>query len=87
MRVCSVVSGDPMDCSPPAPLSMRLLRQEYWSGLPFPPPGDPSDPGIKPTSPESPALQVDSLPLSHWGSMCPYTCFENLPMSGKLYLG
>ena len=30
---------------------MGFLRQEYWSGLPFPIPGDPSDPGIKPASP------------------------------------
>ena len=31
--------------------SMGFSRQEYWSGLPFPPPGDLPDPGIKPTSP------------------------------------
>ena len=37
-------------------LSMRLSMQEYWSGLPFPPPGDLPDPGIKPTSPEPLAL-------------------------------
>ena len=30
---------------------MGFSRQEYWSGLPFPPPGDPPDPGIKPVSP------------------------------------
>ena len=40
------------------PLSMGFVRQEYWSGLPFPSPGDPPDPGIKP---RSPALQADSL--------------------------
>ena len=45
-----------------APLSMGLPRQGYSSGLPFPSPRDLSDPGIKPTSP---ALQVDSLPLSY----------------------
>ena len=39
-----------------APLSMGLSRQEYWSGLPFPPPGDLPDPGIKPRSPKSPTL-------------------------------
>ena len=39
------------------PLSMRFSWQEYWSGLPCPPPGDPPDPGIKPMSPMSPALQ------------------------------
>ena len=38
-----------------APLSMGLPRQEQWSGLPFPPPGDLSDPGIKPVSLISPA--------------------------------
>ena len=41
-------------------------RQEYWSGLPCPPPGDLPDPGIEPTSP---ALQVDSLQLSHQESL------------------
>ena len=42
-----------------APLSMRFSRQEYWSGLPFPSPGHPPNPGMEPCSP---ALQVDSLP-------------------------
>ena len=51
-----------------APLSMGLSRQEYWSGLPCPPPGDLPDPEIEPTSPVAPALQADSLPLSHQGS-------------------
>ena len=44
-----------------APLSMGFSRQEYWSGVPCPPPGDLHDPGIKPVSPASPALQADSL--------------------------
>ena len=39
-----------------ASLSMELSRQEYWSGLPFPPPWDLPDPGIKTTSPTSPGL-------------------------------
>ena len=39
-----------------APLSMRFSRQEYWSGLPFPPPEDLPDPGIEPASLTSPAL-------------------------------
>ena len=39
-----------------APLSMGFSRQEYWSGLPFPFPGDLPNPGIKPMSPASPAL-------------------------------
>ena len=51
-----------------APLSMGFPRQEYWNGLPCPPPRDLPDPGIKYKSPEAPALQADSLPLSHQGS-------------------
>ena len=46
-----------------APLSMGILQQEYCSGLPFPPPGDLPHPRIQPTSPESPTLQADPLPL------------------------
>ena len=42
-----------------APLSMEFSRQEYWSGLPFPSPGDLPYPRIKP---RSPALQADALP-------------------------
>ena len=42
-----------------APLSMEFSRQGYWSGLPFPSPGDLPNPGIKP---RSPALQADALP-------------------------
>ena len=38
------------------PLSMELSRQEYWSGLPFPSPGDLPDPEIKPAPFKSPAL-------------------------------
>ena len=45
-----------------APLSMDFARQGYWSGLPFPSPGDLGNSGIEPGSP---AWQVDSLPLSH----------------------
>ena len=37
-------------------LSMGFPRQEYWSGLPFPSPGDLPDPGIRPASPESPCI-------------------------------
>ena len=51
-----------------APLSVGFSSQEYWSGLPFPCPGDLPDPGIEPASPVSPVLQADSLPLSHRGS-------------------
>ena len=48
-----------------APLSMGFSRREYWNGLPFQSPGDLPKPGIRPTTPVSPALQADSLPLSH----------------------
>ena len=47
-----------------APLSMGFSRQEYWSGLPFPSPGDLPDPGVEPVSP---ALQAYSLILSQLG--------------------
>ena len=49
---------DPNDCSPQAPLSIEFSRQEYWSGLPFPSPGDLPNSGIET---KSPALQADSL--------------------------
>ena len=52
-----------------APLSMGFSRQEYWSGLPCLSVGDLPDPGIEPVSPVAPALQADSLPRSHWGSL------------------
>ena len=55
-------------CALQAPLPMEFSGQEYWSGLPFPAPGDLPNPGIESVSPVAPALQVDSLPLSHQGS-------------------
>ena len=60
---------DPMDCRPQALLSMGFSRQEYWSGLPFPSPGDLPDPGVETAFPEAPALQEDFFfLLSHQGS-------------------
>ena len=50
-----------------APPSIGFSRQECWSGLPFPSPGDLPDPGIKPGSP---ALQADALTSEHQGSGC-----------------
>ena len=52
-----------------APLFMELSRQEYWSGLPFPPPGDLPNPGTEPMSPVFPALQADSLPVEPLGKL------------------
>ena len=56
---------NPMDYSLPGSSSIAFPMQEYWSGLPFPSPGALPDPGMEPMSP---AVQVDSLPLSHQGS-------------------
>ena len=51
---------------------MGFSRQEYWSGLPFPSPGDLPDPGIEPLSLASPGLQADALPQRHLESLCHY---------------
>ena len=59
---------DPVDCSPQAPLSMGFSRQEPWSGLPFPAPGEPPGPGMESLSLGLLQRQVDSLPLQHPGS-------------------
>ena len=61
MHVCTYAQycatpGDPMDCSPQGSLSMEFSRQEYWSGLPFPPPLDLLNPDIEPASLASSAL-------------------------------
>ena len=50
------LSAAPWTVAHQAPLSLEFSRQEYWSGLPFPPPGDRPDAGIKPMSLVSPAL-------------------------------
>ena len=75
----SVVSSSAVSCTVAhqAPLSMEFSRQEYWSGLPFPSPGDLSDPGIKLGSP---ALWADSLPSEPSGksSSCLVPCKQML---------
>ena len=61
MLSCSVMSDFATSCltvNLPTPLSMGSSRQEYLNGLPFPSPGDLSNPGIEP---RSPTLQTDSL--------------------------
>ena len=50
-----------------APLSKGFSQQEYWMGLPCTLPRNIPDPGVEFAFP---ALQADSLPLSHWGSLC-----------------
>ena len=59
---------DSTDCSP-RDSSIHGISLARISGLPFPPPGDLPNPGIEPESPTSPALQTDSLPLSHQRSL------------------
>ena len=56
-------------------ISMEFSREDYWSGLPFPSPGDLPNPGIEPMSS---ALQADFLPLSHLGSMKPLDINYNM---------
>ena len=61
-----------------APLSLGFSRQEYWGGLPFPSPGEFSNPGIKP---RSPTLQADSLPSESPGK---HNSFINPPLMNNL---
>ena len=69
---CSVAKScptlwDPMDLAHQVPLSIGFSRQEYWSGLAFPPLGDLPDPEIEPMSHVSPAFRGILCPLSHQG--------------------
>ena len=63
---CSVMSDSLQShgLQPASLLCMGIFRQECWSGLPFPPPVDLPDPGIKSMSPASPALAGKFLPLT-----------------------
>ena len=63
-----------------APLSMEFPRQEYWSGLPFPPPGDLSNPGIKPSLLLLLRWHKGSLPMT-WSSK--ETCSLWEPLEGS----
>ena len=64
-----------MDYSLPGSSVHGILQQEYWSGLPFSSPGNRPDPGIEP---ESPALQVDSLPSEPPGKPLLSIEYENI---------
>ena len=64
----------PWTVAPQAPLLIGFSRQEHWSGLLCPSPGDLPDPGIDLVSSAAPALQADSLPLSHQGSLNGLIC-------------
>ena len=63
--VVLVAQSCPWTAACQAPLSVKFLRQEYWSGLPCPPPGDCSDPGMEPWFP---TMKADSFHLGHQGS-------------------
>ena len=65
--MCSVASVTPCSLQPRG-LSMGFPKREYWAGFPLPSPADPPSPGIELEFPVSPAMQVDSSPLSHQGS-------------------
>ena len=67
-----------------APLSMGFCRQEYWSGWPFPSPGDLPDPGIEP---RSPALQADALPSESPGKPLSnfILCLLNIKMCPRFF--
>ena len=62
---CVQLFSTPWTAVHQGPLSLEFSRQEYWSRLPFPSPGDIANPGTEPESPESLHWQVDSLPLHH----------------------
>ena len=66
---CSVMSDSvtPWTVACQVPLSMEFFRQEYWDGLPFPPPKDLPELRVLPASLVSPALAGTSLPLSNQG--------------------
>ena len=78
--VCSVIQSsltlcNCMDCSPPGFSVHGISKQEYWSGLLFPSPGDLPDPGIKPASLCLLHWQADSSPLAPPGKRLVYIYF------------
>ena len=99
VHVCSVTSvvsssATPWTVAHQAPLSMGFSRQEYWSGLPYPSPGDLPNPGIEPSSPMSPALHFTTEPLgkpklkarphNYLDFLLPLRCFIKQSLMGVL---
>ena len=84
--VASVVSNSlrPHGQHPPRLLCLWGSLQEYWSGSLCSPPVDIPDTRIEPPSAASPALQADSLPLSHWGSPTPLCITSNQYLHGTI---
>ena len=80
MCACSVVSDSfatPWTVAHQVPLSMGFSKQEYWSGLPFPPPGDLPDPGM-----ELESLGKRILYLRHLGGPC--LCYKCAPCTHSM---
>ena len=80
---CALVFAAPWTVDCQAPRSMEFSRQQYWSGLSCPTPGDHSNPGIKPVSFASPVLAGGSLPLALLGK--PYCIFTMQMINEKNY--
>ena len=90
IRVCALLSRVQLSAPPwtiahQAPLSMEFSRQEYWNGLPFPSPGDLSNPGIEPASLVPPAMTgrfstTSPLQFSSVAQLCP-TLFDPMDCS------
>ena len=75
------ISAIPWTVAHQVPLSMEFSRQEYWSGLPFPSPGDLPNPEMKPASP---ALLADFLTLSHLGNPIYIIWFRHISLEGMM---
>ena len=73
LQFCLILCN-PMHSSPPGSSVMGVSRQECWSGLPCPPPGDLPDPGVEPTSLPSPTLAggffTSSATGESWEDVC-----------------
>ena len=80
---CALVFAAPWTVDCQASRSMEFSRQQYWSGLSCPTPGDHSNPGIKPVSLASPVLAGGSLPLALPGK--PYCIFTMQMINEKNY--
>ena len=85
---CVQLLATPWTVAHQAPLSLEFSRQEFWSGVPFPPLGDLPNPGIKPTSLIFPYWQADSLPLPTWEALIKSDMIGKyiLPFSKLLFL-
>ena len=83
----SLTLCDYMDYVCQAPLSMEFSRQEYWTGLPFPTPGDLSNPGIKPVSLTSPALAGEFFTTTPPGKLHVYLWLTPVRFESRFLFG